>query len=598
MPIDNVDEVGRRESVSKPQPKLAEYRAKRDFGATPEPSGAAAHHSGQRRFVVQHHRARRKHYDFRLEVDGVLASWAMPKGPSLDPSVRSLAVHVEDHPIEYEEFEGAIPGGQYGAGDVIVWDRGTYEPAKGDDPARAIRDGELHFDIEGDKLHGRFVLVRTRPDGRGQEQWLMLHKRDDHARAGWNPDDYPRSVKSGRTNDEVAANPEAMWNSSLPPEEAETPVAPADGAGKSPKGRKATGTRTARSGGKARATKPSASTKARAAKAAGTRASASKAPAGDTFPAPTEEELAALDSLENEGSWEFQGRSLKLTNLNKVLFPARAGGRQATKRDLVRYYAEISPFMLPYLVERPVNLHRFPNGVNGGSFWHKQLPSYAPEWITRWHNDQARPGESDSYAVVDSGPTLAWMANYGAVELHPWTSCIPDVDEPTWALIDIDPGDRTTFDEVRLLANTYRSGLEYLGVVALPKLTGRRGIHIWVPISPGYTFDDTRDWVERLSRAVGNATPDLVSWTWEKRRRGGLARLDFTQNAKNKTLAAPYSVRAGAGAPVSVPISWEELEDPSLRSDTWTIRDVLARLHDTGDPFRRLLGVRQPLPEL
>ena len=142
---------------------LAAYDAKRDFGRTPEPAGApprSADGAGGI-FVVQRHRARRLHYDLRLEVDGVLASWAVPKGPTLDPAVRSLAVQVEDHPMEYADFEGVIPSGEYGGGDVIVWDRGTWAPARTDDPAAAIAAGELHFDLTGDKLAGRFVLVRT-----------------------------------------------------------------------------------------------------------------------------------------------------------------------------------------------------------------------------------------------------------------------------------------------------------------------------------------------------------------------------------------------------------------------------------------------------
>src|SRR3954471_17223118 len=142
---------------------LASYRRMRDFSTTPEPAGQDAKDSnaGPRRFVVQRHRASSLHYDLRFEIDGVLASWAVPKGPTLDPSVRRLAVHVEDHPIEYADFEGVIPGGEYGGGDVIVWDHGTWEPKRTDDPAQAVADGELHAEVQGEKLRGRLVLVRT-----------------------------------------------------------------------------------------------------------------------------------------------------------------------------------------------------------------------------------------------------------------------------------------------------------------------------------------------------------------------------------------------------------------------------------------------------
>jgi bifunctional non-homologous end joining protein LigD len=198
-------------SSSTPPPddgdRLARYRAKRDFSVTAEPSGAVSSPptSTGWRFVVQRHRARRLHYDLRLEMGGVLASWAVPKGPTLDPAAKRLAVHVEDHPLEYFDFEGSIAAGEYGGGDVIVWDWGTWTLAKGDDPVAAVERGDLHLELHGEKLAGRFALVR-RGSG-GKEQWLLLHKRDDAAVAGWDAEEHPRSVKSGRTNDEVRDAP-------------------------------------------------------------------------------------------------------------------------------------------------------------------------------------------------------------------------------------------------------------------------------------------------------------------------------------------------------------------------------------------------------
>ena len=185
---------------------------------------------------MQRHRATRLHYDFRLEIDGVLASWAVPKGPSLDCKIRRMAIHVEDHPIEYFDFEGVIPAKQYGAGDVIVWDWGTFEPeAPTLDPKKAVEDGELKFRINGEKLKGRFTIVRTsrRPGAAPSrafekdegEQWLLLHKCDEHAQPGWDAEDYPKSVKTGRTNDEVKAKREAMWISESPAATAEIDLA-------------------------------------------------------------------------------------------------------------------------------------------------------------------------------------------------------------------------------------------------------------------------------------------------------------------------------------------------------------------------------------
>jgi bifunctional non-homologous end joining protein LigD len=506
-----------------------------------------------RRYVVQRHRASRLHYDFRLEVDGVLASWAVPQGPTLDPKARRLAVHVEDHPIEYFDFEGVIPKGSYGGGDVIVWDWGTWEPSRpaDADAAAAIDQGELHFDLRGEKLAGRFVLVRTDRDrdkgGSGKEQWLLLHKKDDHAQPGWTAEEHLRSVKTGRTNDEVLAAPDVEWHSDRPAAEAAIRL----GAGPPP-----------------------------------------------TWDPPTDDELAALDALGKAGTWTLQGRELKLTNLDKVLFPGRDGGAPVTKRELIRYHAQVAPFMLPYTYDRPINLNRFPDGADKPGFWHKEVPSHAPEWMTRWHNDEADPGETEWYFVVDSVPALTWMANYGALELHAWTSRLPDVHQPTWALIDIDPGPNVTFDDVLVLARLYRTALDHLGVVGMPKVTGKRGVQIWVPIADGYSFADTRKWVEKVSRAVGATIPELVSWEWETNRRHGLARLDYTQNAINKTLVAPFSARPAAGAPVSVPIRWDELDDPDIRPDRWTIRTVLDRLAAEGDPLRPLIGRQQKLPAL
>ena len=224
---------------------LDEYRRKRDFAKTPEPApggvapgelppGSAA--TSRRRFVVQRHRATRLHYDVRLEIDGVLVSWAVPKGPTLDPDARRMAVHVEDHPVEYFDFEGVIPARQYGAGDVIVWDWGTWEPEKETpDPATAIEQGELKFRARGQKINGRFTIVRTsrRPGSAPRtafedddgEQWLLIKKRDEHAAAGWDAEDHPQSVRSGRTNDEVKANAPAIWMSDAPAASAEIDLA-------------------------------------------------------------------------------------------------------------------------------------------------------------------------------------------------------------------------------------------------------------------------------------------------------------------------------------------------------------------------------------
>jgi bifunctional non-homologous end joining protein LigD len=474
-------------------------------------------------------------------MDGVLVSWAVPKGPTLDPKTRRMAVHVEDHPVEYFDFEGVIPRGEYGAGDVIVWDWGTWRQTRDDDPVAAVDAGELHFDLDGEKLHGRFAMFRRGRDG-DREQWLLVKKADEHAEAGWDTEAHPTSVRSGRTNDEVAAARDDEWTRD----------------------------------------RPTVATWARS----------------HAWPAPDDDELAALDALEGAGPWSFAGEELKLTNLDKVLFPPRDGGPVTTKRDLIRYHAQVAPFLLPYLAGRAVNSNRYPNGADKPGFWHKARPDHAPAFVRGWHYESADAAETQTYPVIDNPAALAWMANFGAIELNPWTSRVDAPREPTWALIDIDPGPSTTFDDVCTTARLYRAALDHLGVAGGPKITGKRGVQIWVPIAPGYTFEQTRRWVEEVSRAVGNTVPDLVSWAWSTKDRGGKMRLDYTQNAINKTLVAPFSARPAPGAPVSLPISWDDLDDPDLAPDRWTVHDVIAHVQSAGDPLAPLVGLRQQLPSL
>jgi bifunctional non-homologous end joining protein LigD len=898
---------------------LEEYRRKRDFRSTPEPPPSEVEdRSG--RYTVQRHRATALHWDFRLEIGGVLVSWAVPRGPTLDPAQKRLAMPTEDHPIEYLDFEGVIPRG-YGAGDVIVWDWGVFEPEdENPDPAAALKKGELKFVLHGEKLRGRFTIVRTGSRRRGaddREQWLLIKKRDDAARDGWDAEDYPYSVKTGRRNDEVVAGvaprfsadaPNAIGDLGLagaveeplpefiPPMKATLATTPFsspdwlfeikwDGyrveaviaggvarlwtrnrqdagryfpelAGPAPwidardavvdgevvalddAGRPRfsllqdrTGIRSAGEGGARRpsgepapvvyqafdllhldghsliglpleerkrllrlrlrphprvqfaghvegdgvafyeaarsrelegivaklrrspyepgrrspawlklkvraeqevvvagwlpgqgthkdlgsvivavregdrwvhagqvgsgidtktrrelrkrldalarsdsvldpvprlkdarwvepqivirvefaewtadrllrqaafkgfeidrdptavtreqptetalaadaaedagagATVDTADRPSRAARGRGSRRAPSTTSAEPPrssksrgWPdASSDDAVAQLDALGAAGTLIVDGEEVRVTNLDKVLFPGRQGEDAVTKRDLLRYHLTAGATMVPYLDGRGTTVHRYPDGVAKGGFWQKDLPGHTPPWVKRWRYHHEKEGPKD-YPVVDRRATLVWLAQEAAIELHPWTSRAADPDMPTYALIDVDPGPETTWDEVLVLTRLYRTALAHIGVRGYPKVTGKRGIQVWIPVRDGYTFDDTRAFVESLSRAIGATVPDLVSWEWSKRARGGKARLDYTQNAINKTLVAPYSPRPAPGAPVSMPIAWDELEDPELRSDRWTIRTAPARLAERGDLFADVLADRQDLP--
>jgi bifunctional non-homologous end joining protein LigD len=207
--------AGKQEAAVSAKGDLSRYREMRDFSKTPEPSGVRKAPGPDLRFVIQKHAARRLHYDLRLELDGVYKSWAVAKGPSLDPHIKRLAVHVEDHPIDYGDFEGIIPQGEYGGGSVMIWDRGFWRPEG--DPAKGYAKGHLAFELDGEKLHGRWHLVRTKPrPGEKKEQWLLFKSDDEFARTEAEEDILeaaPDSVATRRTMDEIAAEQSAVWSS-------------------------------------------------------------------------------------------------------------------------------------------------------------------------------------------------------------------------------------------------------------------------------------------------------------------------------------------------------------------------------------------------
>ena len=309
--------------------------------------------------------------------------------------------------------------------------------------------------------------------------------------------------------------------------------------------------------------------------------------------------------MPKEGLWSVGGRELKLTNLDKVLFPPLDGSGEApiTKRELIAYFGRIAPAMLPHLAERPLNLQRFPNGVGGPGFWQKDIPSTAPDWLRRWKEPGVDAREANTHLVAEEVAALCWLGNQAAFEVHAWTGRLPDVERPTFALVDIDPGEKTTWDETLELARLYRAAFEHLGVRAYPKLTGKRGIQAWLPIEPKYGFHDTSDWVERLSRAIGAMVPDLVSWEWAKSQRKGRARLDYTQNTYIKTLVAPYAVRpvpgarglgadrlGGARRPVAPP---ELVHDPQRRRARGEARRPVRRRPDRRPGAAEALGRRR-----
>ena len=308
---------------------------------------------------------------------------------------------------------------------------------------------------------------------------------------------------------------------------------------------------------------------------------------------PSPELADALERLQRckaNDHWEVAGRRIRLSNLDKVFWP----GEGYTKRDLIAHNVRFGELMLPYLRDRPLSTHVFPDGITGAHFWRKDKPSHAPEWIESWRYDGEEA--SKDWIIPREVATLAWVANAGVVDLHPWHSRHDAPYQPDWAVFDLDPFEPATFADVVDVAKLVKAALDHLGMRGLLKTSGQTGLQIYVPIRRGPTYDVVRHWVEDVARAIGRVLPDKITWDWAVSRRAGRLRIDYTQNILNKTLAAPYSLRPEPGAPMSMPIAWEELDDPGLRPDGWNIGNAEARVRATGDLFSGVLRGDQDLP--
>jgi bifunctional non-homologous end joining protein LigD len=301
--------------------------------------------------------------------------------------------------------------------------------------------------------------------------------------------------------------------------------------------------------------------------------------------------LEQLGTLRASAALEVEGLRVRLTNLDKVMWPDDG----LTKRDLIAHYIRVAPVLLPYLRDRPLSMQMFPDGITGNHFWRKDKPSHAPEWIDSWtyHGEKTK-----EYIVVNKLATLVWVANAASIDLHPWHSRVDAPQQPDWAVFDLDPAEGATFENVVTIARLIGVALEHYALRSVLKTTGQTGLQIYVPVRRGPDYAAVRNWVEGVARAVGSIVPELVSWEWSVRRRTGRVRIDYTQNIINKTLNAPYTVRAVPRAPVSAPIAWAELDDPSLRPDRWTVLTIAERLAQTGDLFAGALAGDQDLPPL
>ena len=786
--------------------------------------------------MVQLHAARARHYDFRLEWGGVLLSWAVPRGPSPNPADKRLAVHVEDHPVDYVNFEGVIPEGNYGAGAVIVWDRGRWVPLK--DPEDGFEQGKFLFELRGYKLRGRWTLVKTR---RGPKDWLLIKETDayvDEAGTGAYPEE---SILSGLTVEQLKSgehpgerllsgiNRSLARQAPVDPAKAKPMLAKpgkpfdsddwvfelkydgyrvlasrADGEVKlaSRNGHDLTGVfpeiadvvkslpfdrfildgeavvhderglpsfaRLQRRGrltrrievqraavelpatlylfdllalddwdlrplplverkrllksmlppvgplkysehidaagtamfdqvntmglegivGKRRESayvgrrsddwiKVNAQrsddfavlgfTRARGdSRAIGAVLLGQYGPKGLTYvgrvgtgfngqqleeledyfegaaavPAPQD---ANLEASSGEPTWveptrvmqvrfknrtadgllrqpafmryrddkqvqacllpeageslpeptpvkEQRERSVRLTNLDKVFWPEEG----YTKGDLVTYYQQVGQWLLPYLKDRPLVLTRYPDGIHGKSFFQKDAPVYAPDWLrleTMWSEHAER---EIRYFIVEDIDALTYVANMGAIPLHIWSSRVSQLQHPDWCILDLDPKG-APFTDVIAIARALRRLCEDIGLPNYVKTSGSSGLHVLVPLGARYSYEHSRTLAELLARVIVKQMPEIATIQRVIEAREGKVYVDFLQNGHGRLLVAPFSVRPLAAAPVSMPLTWGQV-NRRLKMTRFTIKTavpLLAKLK--ADP---LLGVMADAPDL
>jgi bifunctional non-homologous end joining protein LigD len=281
---------------------------------------------------------------------------------------------------------------------------------------------------------------------------------------------------------------------------------------------------------------------------------------------------------------KVNGKELKFTNLGKLYWPKE----NITKRDLINYYHQIAPYILPYLKNRPVSLNRFPNGIDGKSFYQKDVTGKSPDWIKKF--PYSTENEADkNYMVATDEASLLYMANLGCIEMNPWNSRIDSDAYPDWCVLDLDPDVKNNFEQVILTAQTIKKILDDIGVAAYCKTSGSTGIHIYIPLGAQYTYDQCVMFAKWVAIQAQQQLPKFTSIERMTRKRKGKLYIDYLQNRPKATLAAPYSVRPKAGATVSMPLHWEEVKT-GLQLKDFTIFNTGQRIKTEGEIFKPVLG--------
>ncbi len=295
-----------------------------------------------------------------------------------------------------------------------------------------------------------------------------------------------------------------------------------------------------------------------------------------------------LDMRDEAAFFEVDGKTIRLTHLDKVLFPDDG----ITKAEILLYYQTVAPFLIPHLKGRPVTLKAFPNGIMERPYYRRQLASTTPPWVNRVEiKDGFGP-------VVEDTADLLWVVNQDSVEIHSWLSRRDHLDRPDLIVFDLDPGPRLPFNRLCEAAVIVKEALESLGVESFPKTSGASGIHILVGIKPEYDFEEAHTWVIAVARVLSERHPNLFSMDYTRSRRTEKVLLDHNQVGYGRTTASIYSVRPVPGAQVSTPLTWAEVENGKITPDLFTIKTLPDRLASMGDLAADLIDSDQRLPHL
>jgi bifunctional non-homologous end joining protein LigD len=288
---------------------------------------------------------------------------------------------------------------------------------------------------------------------------------------------------------------------------------------------------------------------------------------------------------------EVDGRRLKLSNLDKVLFPQTG----FAKGQVIDYYTRVAPTVLAHLRGRALTLKRYPNGVEGHFFYEKQKPSHAPEWV---RSKAIEAGDRTiDFVLCDDLPTLVWLANLADLELHPSLALAKDPDRPTVIAFDLDPGPPAGLAECRRVALLLRDTLAHVGLDCFPKSSGSKGMQVYVPLNTPVAYDDTKPFAHALAQLLEREHGDLIVSRMKKSLRTGKVLIDWSQNDRHKTTVAAYSLRAREPPTVSTPLTWDEVEDDDGKL-TFEAHELLERVAERGDLFEPVLTLKQRLPKL